>query len=201
MQSSAESAVSKKDAAASTATEKDLTDRQRYLQFWLGDTQETLDKLDEILADLLPRLLSDSEAHFGIRTLRLIYGDVRDRLQPQIQKIGEDKEIGQSHASQLLHAALSPTTGRNSSEHHGPYHVLEALRALHVYISHIEGCLTALTPVSQAMWNKEFFEAVKFATEQIGRMQQWVKHQMQVRAPQTLLVPSLQKMEFGEDTD
>lgn len=198
MQSSAESAVGKKDAVACTVRKEDIANRQRYLELWLGETQETLNKLDEILSELLPRLLSDSDSHFGIRTLRLICGKVRDRLQPQIQKLGEEKKISQRHASQLLHGALFPTIGQNSEGHHGPYHVLEALRALQVYISHIEGCLTALTPVSQAMWDSEFFEAVKFATEQLGRMQQWVKHQMQVRAPQTLLVPSLQKIELDD---
>ncbi|WQF87695.1 hypothetical protein CDEST_12709 [Colletotrichum destructivum] len=68
---------------------------------------------------------------------------------------------------------------------------MEALQGLHIYLSHIEGGLNALIPVSQACWDAEFFEAVKFGQESMHRMQSWADQQIKVRAPQTLLVPML----------
>ena len=57
--------------------------------------------------------------------------------------------------------------------------------------------LSALVPVSQALWDAEFVDAVQGASEEVARMQKWVKQQLSVRAAQTLIVPDLNVL--GED--
>lgn len=187
-QTAAVNSTANTEAATTTVTQQDLTRRDRHLESWLGDTHECLDVLDDTFNSLLPKLASDSDAHSGIRALHLICGRIRARLQPQMQKFGEAIKGGPNHAVHALHESLF----RHTDSGDGLLDVLATMRALHVLLAHGQACLAALVPVSQAIWDGEFFEAVKFANAEMERMQDWVKHQLQVRAPQTLLVPALQ---------
>lgn len=164
-------AAGNKDAATSTATPDDLTGRKRHLELWLGETYETISLLHEILDNLLPKLVSDSDAHFGIRSLHMICGRIRRRLEPQVEKFGEDKEAGRKHAAHFLYEAIFWAIHGDAGGQHGPLGVLFVLRGLQVYMAHIEACLTALNPVSQAIWDQGFFDAVQFSAQELGRMQ------------------------------
>lgn len=70
------------------------------------------------------------------------------------------------------------------------YEILIAMQSFWMYLSHVESHFTALVPASQALWDKEFIETVVFCMGQLTRMVAWVKQQIKVRSPQTLLVPA-----------
>lgn len=182
-QSDAISKAETKDATTSTMTSDDLENRKAHIDMWLADTFETIKVLIEIYRDLLPQFVADSEVHSGIRSMITICNRVCDRLQPELDKFGEAKAEGMQVAHDLRDA-LFPEV------HKGPLAALKALRGLGVYIAHIEGCLVALNPTSQAVWDGKFIDAVTFAQAETERMHDWVKQQIKVRAPQTLLVPA-----------
>ncbi|RFU79342.1 nitrate reductase [Trichoderma arundinaceum] len=183
MQTAAVRKASKKDPTRSSATYDGLS---RGLECWLGETCDALSLLYEILEKLLMHFMADAEAHFGIRSLSQICKSIHERLEPQLEKFGQGCTRDR-HGAQTLRDTLFSFTNMSQPK---PYEVLEALRGVNVYIAFIEGNLGALDPVSQAVWDQEFFEGVSFATTQLSRMQSWVSHQIRVRAPQTLLVPT-----------
>ncbi|KAF5676137.1 nitrate reductase [Fusarium heterosporum] len=174
------------DAWSSNVTENDLDNRERQLETWLSGIYETTLLLRDITKQLLGHLITDSEAHSGVRFLNQINEDTIKRLKPHVEKFGEKKDLGQ-HAAHALRDALFPENKTNNSP--SQLQVLEALRNLQVYLVHLRVGLDALNPVSQAMWDGEFFEAVMYAISQVKRMQGWVTQQIKVRAPQALLVP------------
>jgi hypothetical protein len=53
-------------------------------------------------------------------------------------------------------------------QHLGNYETLATLLALKMYYSHVEGHLLALGLASQAMWNREFIQAVQYCAEQLA---------------------------------
>ncbi|KAF4960788.1 hypothetical protein FGADI_731 [Fusarium gaditjirri] len=183
-QSEALAKAEKNDAAVSNVTESGLSNRARQLETWLGESYESILLLRDITEQLLDHLVADSEAHSGVRILIRITKDTTKRLKPRIDKFGENQARGR-HAAHTLRDALFP----KSDDAPGQLQVLEALRSLQVYLAHLRVGLEALNPVSQAMWDEEFFQAVLYAISQVKRMQDWVTTQIKVRAPQALLVP------------
>ncbi|KAL0934813.1 periplasmic nitrate [Colletotrichum truncatum] len=183
LQSDAEQAVINKRVEA---VEDDSTRRKRLLETWLGETFESIKQLSEIYSTLLPDLCHDLEIEGGVLVLQRIAKRVETVLGEQVDKLGEDVCAGSKKAESLRSSLFPPVDTRRS-----PYEIMETLQGLHIYLSHIEGGLTALLPVSQATWDEEFYKAVQFAQAGMHRMQSWVAQQMQVRAPQTLLVPAL----------
>ncbi|GKT41512.1 nitrate reductase [Colletotrichum spaethianum] len=184
LQSAAEESCSSKGVDV-TAVDDSLK-RKRHLESWLGETYESVKQLSDIYTNLLPDLIHDLEIEGGVRVLRRITEDVRKRLSEQVDKFGEDVCGGSRKATTLREAIFPPIDTQRS-----PYEVMETLQGLHIYLSHIEGGLNALIPVSQACWDLDFFEAVQFGQTSMHRMQAWVNQQIMVRAPQSLLVPAL----------
>lgn len=182
-QTAAVEQASKKDAAGTTCNE-DLTQRERQMELWLGETYETMLQLLQIYEKLIPELIHDHEVELGVGTLHKIAEDMRARMEPQVMKLGENKQRGR-HRAHILREALFPPEGTRE----GTYEVLETLQGLSIYLSHIRGSLTAMEPVALAMWDEEFYDALQYAQECVHRMRAWVKEQIRVKSPQTLLVP------------
>ncbi|KAK1979241.1 nitrate reductase [Colletotrichum cereale] len=185
-QSAAEQACSSKGVDVTVVD--DSSRRKRYLETWLGETYESIKQLSDIYTNLLPDLINDLEIEGGVRVMRRITEEVRDRLSVEVDKFGEDVSLGSRKATVLREAIFPPIDTQRS-----PYEIMETLQGLHIYLSHIEGGLNALIPVSQACWDQEFFEAVQFGQTSVLRMQAWVNQHIKVRAPQSLLVPALQR--------
>ncbi|KAG5810791.1 hypothetical protein H9Q71_005248 [Fusarium xylarioides] len=183
-QSEALSKAEKNDATTSNVTENDLRNRERQLETWLGETYESILLLRDITEQLLDHLVADSEAHSGVRILIQITKDTTKRLKPHVDKFGENQARGR-HAAHTQRDALFPKSDHTPNQ----LQVLEALRSLQVYLAHLRVGLEALNPVSQAIWDEEFFQAVLYAISQVKRMQDWVTTQIKVMAPQALLVP------------
>jgi ferredoxin-nitrate reductase len=145
-------------------------------------------QLLEIFQRSIPKLIQDVEVSTGLGTLVRLGEEARKALEPIIGRYGESRQRGY-HRAHILRKALFPPETEPSS----PYEVLETLQSLHLYLSHIEGGLSVLSPASQASWDKDFVNGVKAAARSIHRMQSWTDQQMKVRSPQTLLVPVLRK--------
>lgn len=175
--------MSQKDAPTMFSSEN-LAARRRQLPLFLGTTYETTVQLLQIYEKLIPTLIHDQEVEAGVKVLHTIAESMRARLEPQVQKLGEDKQSG-SRRAHTLRAALFPDEKTSRST----YEVLETLQGLGVYLAYMESSLEALQPVGLAMWDEEFVEALEYAGECVGRMRDWVRGQVKVRSPQTLLVP------------
>ncbi|CRK34308.1 hypothetical protein BN1708_006324 [Verticillium longisporum] len=191
-QSAAEVEASNKSAHTSMADEDSM--RKRQLEEWLGEAYESIIHLSEIYEDLIPDLVHDLEIEAGLRVLSRIAEGMRRRFETYIRELGEDSQRG-SKKAEKLRDALFPSRDSQRS----PYEVMETLQALHAYLAHIDGGLTALVPVSQAMWYQGFYDAVVEGKRSLSRMQAWVNQQIKVRAPQTLLVPAWKGVEGEED--
>ncbi|PKS10757.1 hypothetical protein jhhlp_002514 [Lomentospora prolificans] len=153
-QSAALERVSHNDAVATTS-HKDLTNRERCLELWLGETYEAIVQLQEIYCELMPKIIYDPEIEGGLGVLERLAEDMRHKLEPQVDKYGENKQRGR-HRAHVLRESLFPREDVPET----PFEVLETLQGLHVYLFHIQGGMVALTPSSQALWDQEFEEAV-----------------------------------------
>ena len=65
-----------------------------------------------------------------------------------------------------------------------------ASKGLFSCLADIEAHIIALILAGQALWDPDFNEAISLAKTGVEGMQAWVKHQLHVRSPQTLIVPS-----------
>ena len=137
-------------------------------------------------------MVHDSEIMSGLEVMRKITQETEELLQPLFAGYGYKRKPGRV-VSREVRETLFP------DDHSGQtnvYEALESLLALNVYYSQVEGYLTALVPVSQALWDKEFQNSITQAINNLQRMTAWVKNQIVVRSPQTLVVPS--KVVFEE---
>lgn len=173
-------AATKPDAHNITGNVK----REQHLALWLGAAVEALKVLSEAFTGLIPSLINDLEVQTGLRVLEQITVQALVILRPHSQKYHTGGNYGHEIWTRLRDS-LFPD--RNTS--HSSYETLITLGGLHTYLSSIEGHLVALGPVSQALWDPAFVTAVQEAASRVSRMQKWVKQQLSVRAPQTLIVP------------
>ena len=126
--------------------------------------------------------------------MRRITLDILRELNPIISRYHESRQYGRKVATRLKDS-LFPDVEEGSDA----YEALVALQALDVFLTYIEGHLTALSPASQALWDVEFVNAVKFAQNGIQRQKEWVTQHIKVKSPQTLLVPVAAPGELHSD--
>lgn len=175
-----------KAEADKVTTKQDRSNNVRRLELWLGATFEALKILSKIYEDIIPKLVHDLEVIGGLQVMQRITQDIIDKLKPEVEKYGESINYGRSVAGDLR-VTLFPELDQGTD----PYEALTALQGLEMYITYIDGHLTALGPASQAMWDQEFVDAVFYAQSCIARESAWVKQHIKVKSPQTLLVPSV----------
>ena len=164
----------------------DTSEREQHLALWLSFTVESLVVLSDTFTDLVPSLVNDLEVQSGLRILDQIAMQALDILRPHSQRYHSDGKYGHEILTHLRNG-LFPRKGTP----HSSYETLVTLASLQTYLGSIEGHLAALAPVSQALWDPGFVEAVQRATSCVARMQKWVRQQLTVRAPQTLCVPDV----------
>lgn len=157
----------------------------RRLELWLGATYEALDMLVDIYSDLIPRFVHDLEVRAGVEVMRELTYDILRTFTPVIEQYHESRQYGRSVAARLRDAAF-PKVEETSD----PFDALVALQSLHLFLSYIEGHLTALSTASQALWDTSFVEAVNSSQATIQRQQLWASKYIKVKGPQTLLVPN-----------
>ncbi|OJD24435.1 hypothetical protein ACJ73_04202 [Blastomyces percursus] len=175
--------IEKNEGSAQHATELPSQQRLRCLELWMGATHEALEMLIEIYRDLIPRLVHDLEVQSGLGVMCQITTEVLQTFQPLIDKYHESWEYGRSVAQRLRDAIFFHKTDTND-----PYEPLAALQSLDVFLTYIEGHLTALQPARMAIWDEQYVEAVSFAQRGIQRQKAWAPQHIKVKGPQTLPV-------------
>ena len=158
--------------------------RTRHLPHFVRTLYSHVSALLPLLADTLPSLLHNPEIALGLRALHRIATGMVERLQPFQEQYGEDGAADEEPDDPSLSTSVFQRKRKP-----GAYGDLMVLQQLQMYLAHVEGSLGVLTPVSQALWDGGFVEAVAWVTAQVGRMQAWVKQEISVRAAQTILVP------------
>ncbi|KAJ5244780.1 hypothetical protein N7489_004876 [Penicillium chrysogenum] len=158
----------------------------RRLELWMGATNEGLEILLEIYRDLIPRLVHDLEVQGGLEVMRRLSTEVLHEFKPVIDRYHGSRQYGR-RVAQYLRKAVFPAV----EETKDPYEALAALQSLDLFLTYIEGHLTALSPASQAVWDSEFVNAISFAQGSIQRQRAWVNQHIKVKSPQTLLVPTV----------
>lgn len=188
-----ESVENDKRNAESVAESENDRQRVRRLELWLGATYEALDMLIDIYKTLIPQLVHDLEVQHGLEVMQRLTRDSLERLKPTIEKYHESPRYGRTVAAGLRDAAFPAVKETNDA-----YEALAALQSLDLFLTYIEGHLTALLPASQALWDSDFFEAVDFAQTNIRRQKAWANNHIKVKSPQTLLVPKAAPEELRE---
>lgn len=158
--------------------------RERHLEQWLGATFEALQLLEDMYEKLIPKLVQDPEVIAGLRVMRKITTNAVDTLRPYVERYSA-KPLKGKRSFQAVHDAVLPDTDKTTS-----YESLVALKGLFTCLADIDAHFIALIPSSQALWDADFHGAVAKAKKDVERMQEWAKHQLHVRSPQTLIVPS-----------
>jgi hypothetical protein len=180
-------AKSASDTTAALAT----TSRERKLSAWLDETYSATLQLQHLYTTLLPSLMKhDAEVEAGLQVLHRIGEEMRAALQPFVERYtGERKQEQKRYDAHVLCDALFPPPREEGEGKLSPFEVLQTLQGLQAYLGNLEGLFTALMPTAQALWDEGFVEAVGKGQTAVGRMQSWVRQQVKVRGPQTLLVP------------
>jgi ferredoxin-nitrate reductase len=124
----------------------------------------------------------------GIKLMRRISEDIRSAIKPYAPTIEADTEISSKGTSRTLCDTLFPERRQGWNQ---AYEALVALQGFQMYLGHMRGLVVALAPTTQALWDTAFNKAVVYCQTQIERQQAWVRQQIAVRSPQTLLVPSM----------
>ncbi|KAL4876787.1 hypothetical protein BJY04DRAFT_231398 [Aspergillus karnatakaensis] len=193
-QSAAIESVEKNKTDASTAGKERDKKHIRWLEMWLGATHEALEMLRDIYKDLIPRLVHDLEIQAGLEVMRRLTHDTLIRLDPVVQRYHESRLYGRK-VCERLRSSLFPMKDPPDDV----YEALIVLQSLQMFLVYIEGHLTALTPASAALWDREFVEAVAFAQSNVQRQKSWVDQHIKVKSPQTLLVPQSPPGELDTD--
>lgn len=162
----------------------DNSPRERHLEQWLGATFQALRLLEKMYEKLVPKLIHDPEANSGLRVMRRITTEAINAMEPYVKKYNAESLKGKS-SFRAVHDAVFPSTEMTTA-----YESLVALKGLYTCLADIEAHFTALIPTSQALWDAGFHSAMAGVKKDVERMQAWAKHQLHVRSPQMLLVPS-----------
>jgi len=164
--------------------------RERFLEYWLGDTFSSIETLLDICDHVMPRVQGvDAEMSSAVGTMHRITQSCLHRLKPITENYATDLKFGHE-TSVALKNMLFPDAIAAGLSGSPAYDCLVALQGFTLYLGHIEARAIALSPSCQAIWDPEFIDAIKYVLTQCERMKALVEHQLKVRAPQTLLVPS-----------
>lgn len=165
--------------------------RENHLALWLGAVDESVKLFARACTDQLPKMMHDKEVVAGLTTLKRISESAIADLAPFIEKYRADEGYGRA-ITKALGKTLFPWHSQATASAYG---TLVTLQGLHIYLANTQGHLVALVPTSQALWDREFSAAVHAIQEKMARCAAWVSHQIVVRAPQTLIVPSKHEWE------
>jgi anaerobic selenocysteine-containing dehydrogenase len=158
--------------------------RRRGIERWIGELEQCSIYLLEIFDQILEKTKAYSDIQNGLDAIYHIAVRFKDRLKPLADKYEDDKDWGTRRAHKLAHTLFF-----NEEDIQGSYLMLETLQGLHVYLSYMRGGLRGLWPAAQALWDKDLCDCVQEGFEDVGKMEEWCLQQLQVRAPQALVVP------------
>ncbi|GAA6032618.1 hypothetical protein JCM8097_004841 [Rhodosporidiobolus ruineniae] len=162
----------------------DKEEHHRHLEDILGEwevfSRAVLDKMEEVLKKHSDHM----EVRLGLKLHHRLCKEQVDKVQPFVDKYGEDETQAHTDAAALL-PALFPERKMGSKT----YKRLMDLNGLYTLISCLLGWLTCISPSALAMHDEDFAAACQNATKVFTQAQSWCTDQNKVAAPQTLIVP------------
>jgi hypothetical protein len=69
--------------------------------------------------------------------------------------------------------------------------VLSTMQYIYTHVAQVISHVVVLTPVAGAMWDQEFVQSMAHSEKELNRQMAWARYMMNVRAPQTLIVPKV----------
>lgn len=142
--------------------------KERKLELFIGKLGRDLVSLRTIYAELRKK-----EANYEIREGMHVCQEISDNMYSAFQPI----------LSKFNVTAENPILSLPDSD------VLSTLRSIYTHLSQLEAHVIVLTPVAGALWDDAFVDAITFIEKELTRQKSWVRNMMNVRAPQTLIVP------------
>jgi hypothetical protein len=136
---------------------------KRRLAPWLGATHDALNTLVEIYDEFIPKLIQDLDIQSGLRLMCNMTHEIIDHLRPYIERYHESRRYSAQISRDLRDSLFSLSRGSDS------FRVITTLQAVDLFVTYIDGYLTALQPASMALWDKGFVDAVGFAQAQLAR--------------------------------
>jgi ferredoxin-nitrate reductase len=183
-QSAAEDAVAQKPEIMEIHLDRP---RRRGLERWLGELEQCSLLLLKIFEDIISKSIRDPDVQNGLRVLLRIGKIMAERIKPMADKYKDDKDWGKRRAHLLADTLFFNEENKNQMD--ASYLVLETLQSLDVFLSYIKGSLRGMRPAAQALWDKELIDCVQASIDDVARMEEWALQQMQIKAPQSLVVP------------
>jgi ferredoxin-nitrate reductase len=161
--------------------------RRRGLERWLGELEQASLLLLDIFKDIISKSDRDPDVQNGLRVLLRIADIMYNRIKPMADKYKDDKDWGKRRAHFLADAFFFGE--KNKGQMDQSYVVLETLLSLNMFLNYIKGGLKGMRPAAQALWDQELIDCVQTSTDDVSRMEEWALQQMQIKAPQSLVVP------------
>jgi ferredoxin-nitrate reductase len=161
--------------------------RRRGLERWLGELEQASLLLLDIFKDIISKSDRDPDVQNGLRVLLRIADIMYSRIKPMADKYKDDKDWGKRRAHFLADAFFFGE--KNKGQMDQSYVVLETLLSLNMFLNYIKGGLKGMRPAAQALWDQELIDCVQTSTDDVSRMEEWALQQMQIKAPQSLVVP------------
>jgi ferredoxin-nitrate reductase len=181
-------------AAVQAAAEKPETmdivsgqSRRRGLERWLGELEQCSLLLLDIFKDIISKADRDPDVQNGLRVLLRIADIMYNRIKAMADKYKDDKNWGERRAHFLAKSLFF--NEENKGQMDQSYLVLETLLSLNMFLNYIKGSLRGMRPAAQALWDQELIDCVQTSTDDVSRMEEWALQQMQIKAPQSLVVP------------
>jgi ferredoxin-nitrate reductase len=161
--------------------------RRRGVERWLGEIEQASLLLLDIFKDIISKSDRDPDVQNGLRVLLRIADIMYNRIKPMADKYKDDKDWGKRRAHFLADAFFFGE--KNKDQMDQSYLVLETLLSLNMFLNYIKGGLRGMRPAAQALWDQELIDCVQTSTDDVSRMEEWSLQQMQIKAPQSLVVP------------
>jgi ferredoxin-nitrate reductase len=163
--------------------------RRRGLERWLGELEQCCILLQKIFDNIFSKSDHNPDIQNGLKVLIRIGQIMCDRIKPMAKKYRDNKDWGERRAHFLAGTLFFQDQNNDQMDH--SYLELETLQSLHVFLSYIKGSLRAMRPAAMALWDKDLIDCVEVSTDDVSRMEEWTLQQMQIKAPQSLIVPVL----------
>lgn len=153
------------------------------------------------LTDRKARLLESFVRKLGVDliTLRKMYGALRAREKNYEVREGMHilDDITRDMQAMLKPIFVRYSVAKSIEEENTELElpepdVLSTMRYIYIHVAQVMSHVVVLTPVAGAMWDQEFVQAMAHSEKELDRQMAWARHMMNVRAPQTLIVPKYQ---------
>lgn len=187
-------AIKRAEARGDADRDRSVEGRKAHLGGFLALIEATCSRLTLMYDELSEAHKAEGELLGGFGVMRMLAKEVEQALKPFLDKhAGADKDDDDVKAAEdhVDNVKASLYAERRPRDMLGDFARLMDLHSVRVVLGAMQAQLVCLQPTAMALRDEEGFpEAVALAQRQTKRQVDWVEAQLQVRAPQTLIVPA-----------